>query len=493
MDDGDIGRSRDRSDRPRLEPRPISSPEVDPQTQRVFRRPDGVSGSFTPANARERETPEIQIQPADPVLAEAFGRPPDTSEQLQRPPEQHASPHEELTQSDPWRDPDSAVQLGSPARETVATDPADQPPAPRLTARDVLFGRRVSVRGLALLGAIALVIGLSGGLLGRLTAEVYEARTSSRVTIAQQSSDGDNPLGPISAVARAVTPAVVSIRVRAGNQSATGSGVVIDGDGYIVTNNHVISMAARGGDTEIEVLFFDGSRAPADIVGRDTRTDLAVIRTSADNLTVADFGTSESVQVGEEVLAIGAPLGLDRTVTRGIVSALNRPVPLIGEGTDTDGVIDAIQTDASINPGNSGGPLVDLEGRVIGINTAIRSATGGSIGLGFAIPSDIAVAVSEQLIRDGRAEHPSIGVTARTVANEAATGAEIANVNSNSPAERAGIREGDVIVRVGEREVFSADELSVAVNSLAIGETVTLQLIRTGRLIDVEITPEALP
>ncbi|MCW4355124.1 trypsin-like peptidase domain-containing protein [Hoyosella sp. YIM 151337] len=498
MNDGEIGgigHSRDRSARPRLAPRPLASPDIDPETRRAFGRPNGVSGAFLPRDGHARDVPEIEIQRPDPVLAEAFGRPAPDADVLQRPPDEDAmaAGQSAAEASDPWRNPQSSAQLGAPALRAPVADPQALPPAPRLTTREVLFGRRIERRALAVLAVAALVIGVAGGLIGRLTAEVYEARTSSRVSISQYEPDAANPGGPIASVAQAVTPAVVSIRVLSGNQAATGSGVVIDGAGYIVTNNHVVSMAARGGDTEIEVLFFDGRRAPAEIVGRDTRTDLAVIRTTADNLTVAEFGVSQSVQVGEEVLAIGAPLGLDRTVTRGIVSALNRPVPLSGEGTDTDGVIDAIQTDASINPGNSGGPLVDLEGRVIGINTAIRSATGGSIGLGFAIPADTVVMVSQQLISQGRAEHPGIGVTARSVSNDVATGAEIANVNSGSPAERAGIREGDVIVRVGDREVFTADELIVAVNNLAIGESVTVQLVRAGRLIDIEVTPEALP
>src|SRR5690606_29828191 len=169
------------------------------------------------------------------------------------------------------------------------------------------------------------------------------------------------------------------------------------------------------------------------------------------------------------------------------VSALHRPVKLEGEGSDTKAVIDAVQTDASINPGNSGGALVDADGRVIGINTAIRSESGGSVGLGFAIPVDQMTEVAQTLIRDGSIHHPVIGVSARqkTVANEVMSGAEVADVQPGSPAANAGIVEGDVIVRVGDREVTNPDELVVAVQSNDIGQTVNVQLIREGRQVDI--------
>ena len=206
---------------------------------------------------------------------------------------------------------------------------------------------------------------------------------------------------PVAQVADAVLPAVVSIQVAVGDQGSTGSGVVIDGAGYIVTNNHVISAAATAPDGgKIQVIFSDGTKAEAQIVGRDIKTDLAVLKVSADNLTVAELGKSGDVQVGEDVVAVGSPLGLSKTVTRGIVSALHRPMRLSGEGSDTNAVIDAVQTDAAINHGTSGGALVDDTGRVIGINTAMLSESGGSVGLGFAIPIDDVTTVAQTLIRD---------------------------------------------------------------------------------------------
>src|ERR671912_2596642 len=184
-------------------------------------------------------------------------------------------------------------------------------------------------------------------------------------------------------------PAVVSIEVRVGQVGATGSGVVIEADdGYIVTNNHVVSGAEGVEGAEIRAVFYDGSGSAARIVGRDPASDIAVLKVEKPGLVTAALGDSENVVVGDPVVAIGSPLGLAGTVTTGIVSALERPVRLAGEGSDTNAVISAVQTDAPINPGNSGGALVDATGAVIGINTAIASlgAGGGSVGLGFAIP-----------------------------------------------------------------------------------------------------------
>jgi S1-C subfamily serine protease len=394
--------------------------------------------------------------------------------------------------ADPWRDPEAVARLGAPAVPTPK--PRTLPQAEKLSARDVLFGSRVAPKALALLALVAVVIGLVGGLVGRLTAETASTLTSRKVTL-EQTGDGTRPHGMIAQVANAVLPSVVSIRVTVGDNGATGSGVVIDGGGYVVTNNHVVSMAAqdKSNRSAIQVQFSDGTRVPAQIVGRDPKTDLAVLKVDVKNLTVAQLGKSGNVQVGDDVLAIGSPLGLSKTVTSGIVSALHRPVKLEGEGSDTKAVIDAVQTDASINPGNSGGALVDMDGRVIGINTAIRSETGGSVGLGFAIPVDKVIEVAQTLIRDGVVHHPTIGLSARTkqVANEVMSGAAVADVVAGGPAAKAGIVEGDVIVKVGDREVTGPDELVVAVQSRDIGETVNVQLIRDGRQVDVPVTLES--
>lgn len=476
-------------DAPVLAPRPVYRPHVDSHTAHAFRRPSGQSGSFSPRSARaEAETPVAPKGPPEAVLAEAFGRPPGSSEVLQRDPDAVTEGPTVAGPADPWRDPDAQARLGAPALHAPTTQ--ELPRAERLSARQVLFGSRVAPRALLALAAIALAIGLVGGLVGRLTAETASTLTSRKVSLEQ--TDSDQPHGPIAQVADAVLPSVVSIRTTVGENGATGSGVVIDGNGYVVTNNHVISMAAQdqSGRARIQVTFSDGTRTPASIVGRDPKSDLAVLKVDVKNLTVAQLGKSGDVQVGDAVLAIGSPLGLSKTVTSGIVSALHRPVKLEGEGSDTKAVIDAVQTDASINPGNSGGALVDADGHVIGINTAIRSESGGSVGLGFAIPVDQMTEVAQTLIRDGSIHHPVIGVSARqkTVANEVMSGAEVADVQPGSPAADAGIVEGDVIVRVGDREVTNPDELVVAVQMNDIGQSVNVQLIREGRQVDIPVT-----
>lgn len=295
-------------------------------------------------------------------------------------------------------------------------------------------------------------------------------------------------------VAQRVQPAVAAINIEAIGMSGIGSGVVIDEDGHILTNNHVISGVADIPDAELTVTFSAAGEArsvPARIIGRDPKTDLAVIKVEdVSGLTVAELGDSSQVRVGDTVIALGSPQGLNGTVTSGIVSALNRPVRLAGEGTDTDGVADAIQTDASINPGNSGGPLVDVRGAVIGINTVIFSVSGGSQGLGFAIPINMAKGIAEQLIAGEQPVHPDIGVTARTSTNGAAAGAELATIVPGGPADAAGLREGDVITAVGDRPVGSADELTVAIWTAGAGDTVRVTLIRDGQRMELDVTPE---
>ena len=275
--------------------------------------------------------------------------------------------------------------------------------------------------------------------------------------------------------------------------AGTGAGVVIQPDGYVLTNNHVVAPAAVGSGGKLDAVFSDGTRAPARIVARDPKTDLAVVKVDVRNPVVAAVGSSRALAVGDAVIAIGSPLGLAGTVTQGIVSALDRPVRLDAGETDADAVIDAIQTDAAINPGNSGGPLVDSTGAVIGINTAIRSigATagneGGSIGLGFAIPIDTARAIAEELIRDGRVQHADLGVNARSVTDGAMDGAQVQNVAANGPAALAGVVEGGVITKVGNRPIAGADELVVAVREHEPGDTVPVALVREGRPLTVSV------
>ncbi|MDN5750547.1 MAG: trypsin-like peptidase domain-containing protein, partial [Pseudonocardia sp.] len=392
------------------------------------------------------------------------------------------------TGHDPWRDPGSGVALGPPALEDEPTARAPSGEGARLSLRELLFGHRVQPRALALLAVVALFIGAAGGLVGRLTAEGADALTEPDVTLAAVAPAKERPIGSVADIAARVVPAVVSIEVRVGDQGGTGSGVVIDAGGYVLTNNHVVAPAAEVEGAEIEAVFSDGTRTPAQIVGRDPKTDLAVIRVGVTNPVVAQIGSSASLAVGDGVIAIGSPLGLAGTVTDGIVSALDRPVRL--EGGDVNAVIDAIQTDAAINPGNSGGPLVDSTGAVVGINTAISSlgtGEGGSIGLGFAIPIDDARVIAEELIRTGVVRHADLGVNARSVEDDTSAGAQVANVQQGGAAAAAGIVQGDVIVKLGERQISGADELEVAVREFDPGAQVPVELVREGRPLTVTV------
>ena len=274
--------------------------------------------------------------------------------------------------------------------------------------------------------------------------------------------------------------------------TSLGSGFIVDPEGYIVTNNHVISEAANNpSQFKTTVVFNDGKEVPANLVGRDPKTDLAVLKVdNVDNLTVARLGDSDKVRVGDEVLAAGAPLGLRSTVTHGIVSALHRPVPLSGDGSDTDTVIDAIQTDASINHGNSGGPLINMDSEVIGINTAGKSLSDSASGLGFAIPVNEMKQVAQTLIKDGKILHPTLGVSTRSVSNAIASGAQVANVKAGSPAQKGGILENDVVVKVGSRSVADADEFVVAVRQLTIGQDAPIEVVRDGRHVTLTVKPD---
>ncbi len=482
---------------PRLAPRPVSRPPVDPESVRTFGRPDGVDGSFVaeelrPARYRGSENFSPAAKKTDPVLQEAFSRPYPGGESLQRHPADAGAldaRDEDVEPDDPWRDPAAGVALGTPALERPAPVIIGPPPG-KLGVREVLFGGRVSYVALAVLGITALLIGMVGGWVGRKTAEVVEAFTTSKVTL-QTSDTGDLPPGRFAQVAASVADSVVTIETKSDDTGSQGSGVVVDGRGYVVTNNHVISeAAATPGKFKMTVVFNDGTEVPANLVGRDPKTDLAVLKVdNVDNLSVARLGDSDKLKVGEEVVAVGAPLGLRSTVTSGIISALNRPVPLSGEGSDTDTVIDGVQTDASINHGNSGGPLINMNAEVIGINTAGKSLSDSASGLGFAIPVNEVKRVVETLIQSGKVAHPTLGLSARSVSNDVAKGAQIANVNAGGPAERAGILENDVVVKVGDREVADADEFVVAVRQLKIGEPAPIEVVRDGRRVTLTVTP----
>lgn len=481
----------------RIPPRPLSRPPVDPSTTRTFGRPDGVDGSFLNADGRQRDQGDYAPtdQRPDPVLQEAFGRPNGRGDSLQRHPADIGAMEAERDRNkpeepdDPWRDPGAAAALGTPAMPTPAPAPAPANVG-KLGVRDVLFGGRVSYVALAVLAIVALVIGFAGGWVGRKTAEVVEAFTTSKVTLSTDSSS-EQPEGRFAKVAASVADSVVTIEAVGDNEGAQGSGVVVDGRGYIVTNNHVISEAATNpSQFKLSVVFNDGKSVPANLVGRDPKTDLAVLKVdNVDNLTVAQLGDSDKLRVGDEVIAAGAPLGLRSTVTQGIISALHRPVPLSGDGSDTDTVIDGVQTDAAINHGNSGGPLINMNSDVIGINTAGKSLSDSASGLGFAIPVNEVKNVVDALIKDGKIAHPTLGLTARSVSNDLASGAQVANVKAGGPAEKAGVLENDVVVKIGDRTVADADEFVVAVRQLKIGQDAPIEVVRDGRKMTLTVNP----
>ncbi|WP_083542478.1 S1C family serine protease [Kribbia dieselivorans] len=312
------------------------------------------------------------------------------------------------------------------------------------------------------------------------------------------SGGASRPAGSVADIAAKAVPSVVTIKVRSGTQgSGTGSGWVLDASGHVVTNNHVVESATARGSIQVQLA--DGTLRKATLVGRDASYDLAVLKTSATGLKPLSIGASSNVVVGDEVVAVGAPLGLSSTVTSGIVSALDRPVTA-GDGPQRS-YLNAIQTDAAINPGNSGGPLLDLKGRVVGVNSAIAQlpgagagpTQGGSIGVGFAIPSDQVRRTVEQLIRDGKAVHPVIGVMLDL--EHEGQGVKVLDradaVSPGGPAEKAGIRRGDVIVAFNGRPVSNPDQLVVLIRARNVGETVTLTVRRGDRDRDVKMTLEA--
>jgi putative serine protease PepD len=333
-----------------------------------------------------------------------------------------------------------------------------------------------------------------GGAAGAGVATTLDDDTGARTTTVSRGtavSDTATATGAVESAAATIAPSVVTIAVTttpsgpARQVAGTGSGVVISTGGYILTNNHVVSGA--GPRAALEVTFDDGSTAAATVVGTDPSSDLAVIKVDGvDDLVAASFADAADLRIGQSVVAVGSPLGLGGTVTAGIISALDRPVRTGGSGADpTTTVIDAVQTDAAINPGNSGGPLVDLAGRIVGINTAIASLSAdagqqsGNIGVGFAIPSDTAADVADQLMADGTAEHASLGVSVSD--DPAGKGAVLREVVDGSAASDAGLRQGDVISEVEGRDVRGVDDLIAAVRDHDPGNTVTVRYDRDGR------------
>jgi putative serine protease PepD len=391
-------------------------------------------------------------------------------------------------QQPPYRQPYGPFGAGQPG-------PGGGPPPPRLGVE-----RKRSRAGTLAAGAVAIAIVSAG--IGGAAASVIEH--------SGQSAGGSNgpslggaapslpaanaPAGTVEQVAAKVVPSVVMLETDLGRQSEEGSGIVLSSDGLILTNNHVVAAASKpgrggpaaeppdqGGPLKTTVTFSDGRTAGFTVVGTDPTTDIAVVRVQGiSGLSPITLGSSANLRVGQPVVAVGSPLGLEGTVTTGIVSALNRPVSTTGETGNQNTVLDAIQTDAAINPGNSGGALVNMSAQLVGVNSAIATLGGdspdaaqsGSIGLGFAIPVDQAKRIADELISTGTASHASLGV--QVTNDKGSPGAKVVEVVPNGAAATAGLPSGVVVTKVDDRPINSADGLVAAVRSKAPGDKVTL-------------------
>lgn len=368
------------------------------------------------------------------------------------------------------------------------------PPQPQ-QKKKIGLGAATALAAVAAIAAGSIagaIVGLNSG--GKNDTSVVNEALKAQPTA---NSTGKEPEeGSVEEVASKVLPAVVSIQTVTRSGGAEGSGSVISPDGYVLTNHHVVAGAEHGG--MMQVTMNDGSKHDAEVVASDANTDVAIVKIKdVKDLPFLQFGDSDSVAVGQEVVAVGSPLGLNATVTSGIVSAKNRPVRASQEGGESS-LIDAIQTDAAVNPGNSGGPLVDRDGNIVGMNSMIASLSsnstgeGGSIGLGFAIPSNFAKRMADELINDGKVTHPTLGV--KVLARDDGNGARIAEVEPGGPADKAGLKEGDIVTRVNDRLIENADALIAAARSQNFGATVTLEVTREGsddsRQVEVTLSGE---
>ncbi|WP_405601752.1 trypsin-like peptidase domain-containing protein [Streptomyces sp. NBC_01410] len=459
-------------------PRPLHEPDE------YSTPPYGGPGPWAPAPPVQRPVPTPAHGTAIPPQYSAPNGPAPASNGGYAPPPQpqpHAHPQPLVPaqpgpslwlQYDPWSTPGGPLtHVGEPARKKR--------------------------RGSLLVGAVLLAL-VAGGIGGGIGAYIERNGGITDIELPQASKDnGHRAPDSVAGIAASALPSVVTLHVSGSGEQGTGTGFVLDQQGHILTNNHVVDPAGSAG--EISVTFSGGETAKATLVGKDSGYDLAVVKvTGVSHLKPLPLGNSDSVQVGDPVVAIGAPFDLQNTVTSGIISAKERPITAGGEKGDGSDVsyVDALQTDAPINPGNSGGPLVDTKARVIGINSAIRAAdTGsgpeggqaGSIGLGFAIPINQGKRVAEELINTGRATHPVIGVSLdmKYTGDGARVGEKskdgTPSVSPKGPSAKAGIKPGDVITKVDGQRVHSGEELIVKIRSHRPGDRLELTLVRGGR------------
>lgn len=430
-----------------------------------------MNDNFTPESGSDR--------------AEGFSRPQGSGQGYPGGFEPTSSPYGSFPQSAPLADdtrsfarPEQPAPMG-PANGSAPVGTAEG-------KRSVGLGTAL---GLMLAGAVAAgsIVGVAVGRDG--DGDDSSTQSASEVLRSEPADAPPIPEGSVASVAEAVLPAVVSIQVVTNTSAGEGSGSIISPDGLVLTNHHVVAGATDG---TVQVTLNDGTMKDADVVASDPATDIGIIKIrDASNLPTLEFGDSDQLVVGQEVVAVGAPLGLSGTVTSGIVSALERPVRASQDGGESS-LIDAIQTDAAINPGNSGGPLVDMNGNLIGMNSVIASLSSGdaagNIGLGFSIPSNFARRVADQLTATGTATQPMLGVTVD--ARNPVQGAQVVSVQPGGPGEQAGVRDGDIITRVNDRTIDTSDALIAAVRSHDFNETVTLEVLdpATGETREVEAT-----
>ncbi|MCX2732028.1 trypsin-like peptidase domain-containing protein [Saccharopolyspora sp. NFXS83] len=353
-----------------------------------------------------------------------------------------------------------------------------QQPMGAVPVQENRAGKRNGLVATALVGALA--VGLIGGGVGgfvgyRLGSSGSESQATSLEQQPPARSASVAPEGSVQGVAQKVLPSVVQLQMQSAQGSGEGSGIVLSQDGYILTNAHVAEGAGQG---KLTAMFNDNRSASVRVIGSDPRSDLAVVKADITGLTPAELGRSDDLPVGSPVVAIGSPFGLSGTVTSGIVSAKDRPVRAGGQSGDQESVLNALQTDAAINPGNSGGPLVDMDGRVVGINSAIYSPgsgqeQGGSVGLGFAIPIDQAQRTAKELKDTGSATQTTLGVRIRSAEGG---GAVVADVVPNGPAQQAGMQNGERITKFDGRFIEDADALVATVRSHQPGQKVQVTL-----------------
>ncbi|GHG47482.1 hypothetical protein GCM10012320_14290 [Sinomonas cellulolyticus] len=544
------------------DPRPASgagAPDPQRQGHPTVQQPSVPSGG-APEQSQRGQTPSQPTQPlppyGQPSARDANGPEPRFG---QRPPEQQGPQHQapQYGQQHPQGPNGAAPQYGQPGYGHPG-QPGYGPQGPQGYGQHGYYGpqgpqpqgssffprqpqqrpgRRQKGRwGSGVLVGSMLAAGLVGGGVVAGTSGLWAPRAMSVSSQAQNPGpvivNNQDSVNAVTAAAAKASPSVVTIGVTSGNSSGTGSGVVLDDQGHILTNTHVVTLDGQVASPSIEVRASNGAVYKATVVGTDPLSDLAVVKVDGANLTPITFGDSGKINVGDTAIAIGAPLGLENTVTDGIVSTLNRTIsvassaaPQGGDSSQGNGgdqgfqfappgqgqsqrqsaqstvSLNVIQTDAPINPGNSGGALVNSQGQLIGINVAIASTGSGSssgsqsgnIGVGFSIPANYAQRIAKELIDNGKATHGQLGVSVQDYSANGAnssfsSGARVASVTSGSAADKAGIKQGDVVTQFAGIPISDASELTAAVRQQAPGSTVKATIQRNGQSQEIDVT-----